>query len=972
MKPYIYTVAIIFALALSMSVLSVAYVHAQDASSTPGTSIITGAAVSNASTTNMVNSNIINNIASTTIATTTQVIATTTQAIASTTPNIATTTPNIGNTVDNIASSTASTTAVIINTASTTNTTTSSANTGDNTANTGGSGTAHIDTGNAYASATSINIINTNIVNSNGLFMFKNLFSGMGIDLRSLNLSYFLGNHGNQFRDNTASTSCLLPSCNDNLNVSATNIATTSNAVIVRASTGGNTTNTSEGTTTINTGNAYASGNAINMVNSNIIRSNYLLVGINSFGNMNNGITLPGADFFAKLLARNQSLSASTSVTSNNVATVTSSTTASASTGNNVAGAADGTNTITTGSAISSATTYNQVNTNEIGGTKIFFLFRIWGNWNGTVRGLPNGVTWKQTSNGIELFNADNILNVASSTSTTTDGVLNVASSTSSTTDDVSNGSSSGSLTASTTNTASVTNNVSVYALTGNNEANITNGNSTIRTGNAYASANTVNIVNTNLIGHNWIYAIFNVFGNLNGDISFGHPDLWVGVTASTTNPTLPGSDITFHITVSNRGDADATNVQLSTSFLQNMLHFATGATTTDSDMWNVGTISTGATKEFVYHAQAGAVSAGNSVAVPVTVTATSDEKDNNPADNTDNLTVVIMNPAIIYGGGGSGVSPTSDSKLSVTKTANTNSTTTPATINYVVSIINSGGPAYHSIATDTLISPTGTVVQTQSWNLGTIKYHDKIKITYSVAFEKGAPSGTYKNTITVTGINNYENAPAWPVALTPVSAEYSLVLLPVKAKIKNMCKKYLTTYIKQGADNNTDEVLKLQMFLHKEEADNGISINGIYDAATIAAVKRFQAHFANEILAPWGYYKPTGYVYYTTQKEINNIVCNGKRIFNLTAGQQNEITMTRRIIANMRNVHIIIQRAHHTINLSATTTTATTSFTLPPGLKVGMATHQDTSWVDKLLGGAQSLMANMLGALTGTFWTNL
>lgn len=927
---------------------------------TPNASVSTGDASAESNTKNAVNTNttIITGQASTTGADMLLVVpkkkATTTEA--TTTDVTASTTP-----ADASLSHVSTTTVASNNTASTTNKTTVAANTGGNTASSGGS--ADVLSGNAYASANAINIINTNIVNSTGLLEFSNLFSSLGIDLRGLNLSYFTTSP-----TSAATSSCSLNSCSGgNITVTTSNIATTTNTVSVVANTGNNAASSGGGSATVATGNAYASGNSVNLVNTNIIKSNYLLVGINNFGNLGGDVVLPGAAFFKDLLARNSSVEGSTSVINNNIASVTNSTAANASTGNNNASSGGGGAAVITGDALSSATTINQVNTNQIGGTSIFFLFRIWGAWNGTVRGLPPGMTWRQTPEGVELTNTNG--SSASLNQLLTSG--NTAVNSNST-------SSSPITTASTTNLASLNNKVSVYALTGNNESQAAAGTSTVTTGNAYAAANTVNIVNTNLIGHNWIYAIFNIFGNLNGDIAFGHPDLWLGATAQTGNPTLPGSPVTFHFTVANRGDAVATNVQLSANFLKGMLNFSTGTTTNSSASWNLGTIPVGQVEEFTYTAQAGSVPPGDSIAVPLVATVTSAETNNNPNDNTDSLTIVITNP---NGGSGGTESFTSDPKISVVKTADTTATSTPATVNYLVDITNNGGPAYNAVATDVLTNSTGAVMNTQSWNLDTINYQDEIKIAYSAVFSTSTSPGNYTNTVTVTGLMHYPNGPG-SVAFPPVIATRVLTILPPVSSVSPPltapeCVQYLTSYLKPGAKNNVGQVRKLQEFLRSDEAENSVSVTGVYDTATIAAVKRFQQKYASNILAPWGYNKPTGIVYYTTQKQINDIWCSGTRSFGLTQSQLSEIAATRQIIKSLqatitRNHTSATSTATSTRIETATSTVPTEKLTLPPGIEVGMAStsgaiapQRTGSWLSWVLGMQHALLANVLNAFT-------
>lgn len=70
------------------------------------------------------------------------------------------------------------------------------------------------------------------------------------------------------------------------------------------------------------------------------------------------------------------------------------------------------------------------------------------------------------------------------------------------------------------------------------------------------------------------------------------------------------------------------------------------------------------------------------------------------------------------------------------------------------------------------------------------------------------------------------------------------------------------------------DAVLKLQLFLRLMQ-DMGVNITGRYDEQTVNWVRAFQVKYASDILAPWGITSPTGYVYLSTSRKINEQVCD-------------------------------------------------------------------------------------------------
>lgn len=87
-----------------------------------------------------------------------------------------------------------------------------------------------------------------------------------------------------------------------------------------------------------------------------------------------------------------------------------------------------------------------------------------------------------------------------------------------------------------------------------------------------------------------------------------------------------------------------------------------------------------------------------------------------------------------------------------------------------------------------------------------------------------------------------------------------------------------LTSYLRFGRDNDVSQVKKLQEFLNLNLGAT-LEVNGIFDAATLEAVKTFQLKYDIQVLKPW---KPwglkdghaTGYVYKTTQRMINALSC--------------------------------------------------------------------------------------------------
>ena len=93
-------------------------------------------------------------------------------------------------------------------------------------------------------------------------------------------------------------------------------------------------------------------------------------------------------------------------------------------------------------------------------------------------------------------------------------------------------------------------------------------------------------------------------------------------------------------------------------------------------------------------------------------------------------------------------------------------------------------------------------------------------------------------------------------------------------------CGIYLNDFLHIDSPNNDKmEIVKLQAFL-KQFVDPDLEVTGVFDQATFDAVWDFQLQYADQIIGPWANVgllndsQATGYVYKTTQRQINLLVC--------------------------------------------------------------------------------------------------
>jgi hypothetical protein len=604
------------------------------------------------------------------------------------------------------ASSTAATSTTInpVNTSITTATSTLDVASTTPSSTTGVITTSTVVTGDAAAISNITNVLNVNLTDSQGLVEFLNLIAPY---VGTINFSGI-------------TTGCV--GCQTgNLSVLNNNSSTLSNDLSTSASSGANTVN---GNGTIDTGNAFAVSNLVNIDNANFTNSNYLLVVFNTASDVNGDIVLPGKDFFnaSSTTGVNADSSTPQAITNNNSSTIVNNLDVQAATGNN---SSTGSGTIATGNAATAANILNFANTNVTNGQPVVVLVRVFGTWNGSVMSAPAGLYWQQTPDGLIL--AGSAAQSVFSTSTTSS--VN-------------------------TNNASVSNSVKVYALTGTNELK---GNGTINTGNAAAAGNIINILNTNVVGKNVLLALVNIFGNWNGNLAFGRPDLWVGAQANMDiSPLQIGEPVHYTVTVANRGSADATNVHITAA--DSGLHMTTitdlgDGTLTDSTSttgvisnptssiyWDVPILPAGTSKTFTYTETMGssAVSAGQ---FTETVTAAEHENDASMIDNTDSIS---------FQTGWFRSGNVHDSDLYVTEINSAASSTLPGSIvHYTLTLGNKidGGIANGVTLYQTLKGPDGKIISGNTKHIGQLYPGNKVKLSWDAQFPADASSGIYVST---------------------------------------------------------------------------------------------------------------------------------------------------------------------------------------------------------------------------------
>lgn len=596
--------------------------------------------------------------------------------------------------------------------------------------------TVSITSGKAVALANVLNVINANFVNSEGVVYFSNFMDALyeSIDLRSLHTA--------------VDSYCSLQQCTANdLYVNLQNDGTIENTIYITATSGDNAVRNVESGQIV-TGDAYAGLNLINVANVNLVDSQYLLVTINAFGDVNGDIVFPSASHFLSTVAYSEDIDMDVQ----NSAAVANNVSVDADSGNNTLSEVES-GQIVTGDSAAQSNVFNQINTSFLGGNSITILFKVHGEWAGEIFGAPDDMAWMTGANG-ELFIFDTT------------------------------GTGGGGYTALTaTNTAMIQNNVQVAALTGDNHVSGAD-TALISTGNAYAGANIINIANGTIVGRNWIFAIINIFGDFNGNIAFGRPDLWIGEQIETPQRIGNGDVVTYRYTVINNGDSPATNVQVRDVYAPQVAiedaSMSYDMTENGILVFDIGTLAPGAATEISYQARING--AGYDELVENTVSVYSHETDDNLEDNTDNAGFRTAGRSSRGSSILSRVSPevlaevqnppveASAQSLQVNRVTQMRAVTNSfSTVRQELVLTNESDETIPGvILRDVLRDPAGAYTQNEVWNLGDVLPREEVKIGYNITFRGDATEGeyTFESVIDTEsyGQQVYENGTIWVV----------------------------------------------------------------------------------------------------------------------------------------------------------------------------------------------------------------
>ena len=582
-------------------------------------------------------------------------------------------------------------------------------------------GEAEIDTGDAVATSDVYNEVNTSIVSDNYQQTTINIEGTHDGDINLL--EQFESVVANDTETETGS-----------LTVHNENIAEVTNEIEVNANTGENSIETDGGNANIQTGDAVALSNTVNVVNTAIVGNNVLFAVVNVYGEWNGDLIVPGEGL---LEVAPEPVYAETVIMNENEADVENEVLVEADTGNNAIDSEGNNNTadIISGAAYAGSEVVNIVNTSIVKNNFFFLMINNLGSWTGQIS------NWSEESGSYSNIFTYDFGVLDGGEAPTIDGLLAIFNK----------------------NSAKVENNVNVSANTGGNtiETEGDNAQALIETGNAWAQAKIINFINTNIIGNNWLFAVVNIMGKWNGDAVFAYPDLSVAISDGR-DQVNPGENISYNVTYKNNGKAacDSTNILVSLpSYVTsggNLNFSLAGLKPGEEKSFSISAVVSNDVPEGNTNLETLAgintgtkeVELGNNMGKDETIAYRAPLV---PASAGDN-----ENPGNAFLGGVK--EEKSNPSLTLTREVKDNRIHAGKTVTFNIFVENTGDvPLKDVIVFDEMKITAGTV-GSFSWNLGDMKPGRKLRIQYKLAINVQAPSGSYRNTASGYGFDENDN----------------------------------------------------------------------------------------------------------------------------------------------------------------------------------------------------------------------
>lgn len=629
-----------------------------------------------------------------------------------------------------------------------------------------------IDTGTVNVFANVLNIVNTTQYNSE-IVQITEDFNNLSTDL--------LMNHP-ETSPAQLSADIVAGLCSDIVCQSLTtfkltnkNNADLTNDVNVNANSGNNSIQNAGQNAEIKTGNVNALINILNIVNTNLINSRWTIATFNVFGDWEGDLVLPSELYFSdyRSLGANANLDLTqvqkvvVIINNDNNIEIANNANTTANSGENVVSADETllSSEIQTGDSVSGTNVKNYLNTTIINSDWFLNIVNTLGQWTGNIYSLPGQVDFEQTNLGMTFFSTtstDNSLNAHfadSMAQISSDNTVVV---------EIEN-----------SNNAKITNNADNTADSGNNEItgeNINGGR--IITGYTRALTNIFNFANTNLINSNLSIGLTNIFGNWNGNIVFGYPDLAVEQKLLQENvPLKKNSRVNYELNYANLASSSMIGSKLTWEFDPEAFSFQI------SDNPLVTEKSDGLLE--IDFGRLKPMDSGK-LQIQLTTDQTFDEGDEIPslakisgsgpeknlANNISNVVSLASSqfnnvPAI------NGTNPDPPVPFVPTMPVQMSSTINlihveksnnsegkelkPGdSVDFTIKITSQNEvPIYDAVLFDTLVSPSGLIVSDNAHVLGDILPREEILYEYTLVITESAEAGEYSNSAYIEGTDS-------------------------------------------------------------------------------------------------------------------------------------------------------------------------------------------------------------------------
>ncbi len=604
-----------------------------------------------------------------------------------------------------------------------------------------------IVTSDSYASSSMVNVINTTVVGSTLRFLTLSLSSPTDepINLRDV---------WNEIEQQTKESGPTMILTSDGMLLRISDTANLDATVLATATSGQNSQTDTDQTATLQTGDSFASANLVNLVNSQIIGSDYLFVVINIFNALDADIILPS------LIRFMEERTASTLQTTQSEPSTTLMQDATVGPSHVEAQSETGENTIedVPDAAIQTGTAYSHGTDTIMANSQLFsdwwymVLVNNFGSWNGTLDGWNHGSEQTLLPFGSSILSEHLNEQTINLDSTEPSHQSRVAIS----------------------SQALLKYLVSARAITGENSIRNAAA-AALQTGNATALANAFSMVNTTAIGHRFFFPIFNIFGSWNGDLVVAHPDMRVSMNSGSS--TVPdGGTTTISVSYTNAGQEEARGTHIAVTLPQGATYEPGSASQPISVAGNtltapLGNVAPGASGTLTFSVRFGwneALSFGQTLkhmlvksayaqtktqekSVSAAISTTDEESDS--SNNWATTTVMISRE---YSDGEISNQSVSDGQpvLSVSANHNVGEFVYPGdTITFFLSLKNIGAETSNdSSITLSLFDPAGVFLFAVPFTLGTIQQGTGRKVTFGLTVPKAAVGGMYSAGITGQG----------------------------------------------------------------------------------------------------------------------------------------------------------------------------------------------------------------------------